>query len=146
MTDVKGVRALRPSEQPNPHAYVRVVEEGDNGTVRRAKANITGIAVVDEVIVLPTRAMTKSDEAALAFAVPLDTPGVTVVVGYQIDKARGLEGGDMDGVPYMAHHEDLIIFGDVSVPWTGYSYKGLAVDRSAGGDICVVSQTGLRRL
>ena len=119
MTDVKGVRTLRPSEQPNPDAYVRVVEERDDGiVVSGAKANITGIAAVDEVVVLPTRAMTEQDAAyAVSFAVPLDTPGVVVVVGRQINDARRMEGGDIDGVPYMAHHEGLIIFNNVFVPW-----------------------------
>lgn len=119
MTDVKGVRTLRPSEQPNPDAYVRVVEERDDGIiVRGAKANITGVAVVDEVVVMPTRAMTEKDEAyAISFAVPLDSPGVKVVVGRQLNDARRLEGGEIDGLPYMFNHEGLLIFDDVFVPW-----------------------------
>ena len=119
MTDVKGVRTLRPSEQPNPDAYVRVVEErGDGIVVRGAKANITGIAVVDEVIVMPTRAMTEKDETyAISFAIPLDTPGVKVVIGRQLNDTRRLEGGEIDGLPYMFNHEGLIIFDDVFVPW-----------------------------
>ncbi len=119
MTDVKGVRTLRPSEQPNPDAYVHVVEERDDGIiVRGAKANITGAAVVDEVIVMPTRAMTEKDEAyAVSFAIPLDSPGVKVIVGRQLNDARRLEGGDIDGLPYMFNHEGLIVFEDVFVPW-----------------------------
>ncbi|MEM0463103.1 4-hydroxyphenylacetate 3-hydroxylase family protein [Pyrobaculum sp.] len=119
MTDVKGVRTLRPSEQPNPDAYVRVVEERDDGVVvRGAKANITGIAVVDEVVVMPTRAMTEKDEMyAVSFAIPLDTPGVKVVVGRQLNDARRLEGGEIDGLPYMFNHEGLLILDDVLVPW-----------------------------
>lgn len=118
MTDARGVRSLRPHEQPNPDAYVRVVEERDDGIiVRGAKANITGVALVDEVIVMPTRAMTEKDAPyAVAFAVPLDSPGVTVVVGRQINDVRKAEG-DIDGLPYMSHHEGLIIFEDVFVPW-----------------------------
>ncbi len=166
MTDVKGVRTLRPSEQPNPDAYVRVVEQRDDGiVVRGAKANITGIAVVDEVIVLPTRAMTESDASyAVAFAVPLDTPGVTVVVGRQINDARRLEGGDLDGVPYMAHHEGLVIFEDVFVPWdrvflykdwrwTGplveifasYHRQGYGGCKSGLGDVIIGATQGLAR-
>jgi 4-hydroxybutyryl-CoA dehydratase/vinylacetyl-CoA-Delta-isomerase len=125
MTDVKGVRTLRPSEQPNPDAYVRLVEQRDDGiVVSSAKANITGIAAVDEVVVLPTRAMTEQVAAyAVSFAVPPDTPGV-VVVGRQINNARWMEGGDIYGVPYMAHHEGLIIFNNVFVPWDRvYLYK-----------------------
>jgi len=119
MTDVKGVRPLKPSEQPNPDAYVRVVEERDDGiVVRGAKANITGIAVVDEVVVMPTRAMTEKDDAyAISFAIPLDTEGVTVVVGRQLNDARRLEEGEIDGLPYMFNHEGLLILEDVFVPW-----------------------------
>lgn len=119
MTDVKGVRTLRPSEQPNPDAYVRVVEERDDGIiVRGAKANITGIAVVDEVVVMPTRAMAENDAAyAVSFAVPLDSPGVKIIVGRQLNDARRLEGGEIDGLPYMFNHEGLVIFDDVFVPW-----------------------------
>ncbi len=62
--------------------------------------------------------MTEQDAAyAVSFAIPLDTPGVVVVMGRQINDARRLEGGDIDGVPYMAHHEGLIIFDNVFVPW-----------------------------
>ncbi|AFA39325.1 Aromatic ring hydroxylase [Pyrobaculum oguniense TE7] len=119
MTDVKGVRTLRPSEQPNPDAYVRVVEERDDGIiVRGAKANITGIAVVDEVVVMPTRAMSENDAAyAISFAIPLDSPGVKIVVGRQLNDARRLEGGEVDGLPYMFNHEGLLILDDVFVPW-----------------------------
>jgi len=119
MTDAKGVRSLRPHEQPNPDAYVRVVDITERGiVVRGAKANITGIAVVDEVIVMPTRAMTDKDEKyAVSFAVPLDTPGIKVIVGRQLNDTRRLEDGDIDGLPYMFNHEGLVIFEDVEVPW-----------------------------
>jgi 4-hydroxybutyryl-CoA dehydratase/vinylacetyl-CoA-Delta-isomerase len=119
MTDVKGVRTLRPSEQPNRDAYVHVVEERAGGiVVRGAKANITGVAVVDEVVVMPTRAMTEKDaEYAVSFAIPLDTPGVKVVVGRQLNDARRLEGGEIDGLPNAYNHEGLLILDDVFVPW-----------------------------
>ncbi len=119
MTDVKGVRTLRPHQQPNPDAYVRVVEERDDGIiVRGAKANITGIAIVDEVIVMPTRAMTERDRPyAISFAIPLDTEGVTVIVGRQLNDTRRLEGGEIDGLPYAFNHEGMIVFEDVFVPW-----------------------------
>lgn len=118
MTDVKGVRTLRPAEQPNKDAYVHVVEVNSGGiVVRGAKANITGIAVVDEVIVMPTRAMTEKDaDYAVSFAIPLDTPGVKVIVGRQVNDSRRLEG-DIDCLPCMYNHEGLIIFDDVFVPW-----------------------------
>jgi len=118
MTDAKGVRSLKPSQQPNKDAYVRVKEVTPDGIiVSGAKANITGVAATEEIIVLPTRAMGQEDaEYAVAFAVPTDSPGVKIVVGRQVNDARRFEGGDIDGVPYAFNHEGLVIFDDVFVP------------------------------
>jgi len=166
MTDVKGVRTLRPSEQPNRDAYVHVVEEKAGGiVVRGAKANITGVAVVDEVVVMPTRAMTERDaEYAVSFAIPLDTPGVKVVVGRQINDGRRLEGGEIDGLPYMFNHEGLLILEDVFVPWervflykewrwavqfvevfSNYHRQGYAGCKSGLGDVIIGTAHGLAR-
>lgn len=166
MTDAKGVRTLKPSEQPNPDAYVRVVEERDDGiVVRGAKANITGVAVVDEVIVMPTRAMTERDSAyAISFAIPIDTPGVKIIVGRQINDVRRLEGGDIDGLPYMFNHEGLLIFDDVLVPWdrvflyrewmwagvlveifSSYHRQGYAGCKSGLGDVIIGAAVNLAK-
>ncbi len=75
-TDVKGDRSLRPHQQPNPDTYVHVVEERADGiVVRGAKAHTTNAVFADEIIVLPTRAMSPQDRAAtVAFAVPARCP------------------------------------------------------------------------
>jgi 4-hydroxybutyryl-CoA dehydratase/vinylacetyl-CoA-Delta-isomerase len=80
-TDFKGDRALGPSEQPNEDAYLRVVEERPDGIVVRGAKVHTSVSVnANELIVLPTRAMRKDDrDYAVAFAVPIDTPGLTLV-------------------------------------------------------------------
>lgn len=134
--------------------------------VRGAKANITGVAVVDEVIVMPTRAMTEKDTRyAISFAIPLDTPGgVTVVVGRQLNDARRLEGGEIDGLPYMFNHEGLVIFNDVFVPWdrvflyldwawagalvevfSAYHRQGYAGCKSGLGDVIIGTTYDLAR-
>ncbi|TRM79753.1 4-hydroxybutyryl-CoA dehydratase, partial [Sulfolobus sp. F3] len=87
MTDVKGVRTLKPSEQPN--AYLRVTEVTKEGIyVAGAKANITGIATAEEIVVMPTRGMSEKDQDfAIAFSIPLDTEGIKVIVGRQLNDA-----------------------------------------------------------
>ncbi len=57
-TDVKGDRMLRPADQPNPDAYVRIKERLSNGiVVSGCKLHISEASVADEVLVVPTRAL-----------------------------------------------------------------------------------------
>ena len=80
-TDVKGDRSLLPSQQDHPDYYVRIVEERADGiVVRGAKAHTTCAPYVDELIVLPTRAVKEEDSAyAVSFAVPLNAPGLKLI-------------------------------------------------------------------
>ncbi|AWR95265.1 4-hydroxyphenylacetate 3-hydroxylase family protein [Acidianus brierleyi] len=118
MTDAKGVRTLKPHQQPNKDAYVRVTEVTKDGIyVSGAKANITGVAASEEIVVLPTRAMGPEDQDyAVAFSVPTDSEGIKIIVGRQLNDARRLEGGEIDGIPYFYNHEGLVIFDHVFVP------------------------------
>ena len=118
MTDVKGVRSLRPSQQPDPDMYVRIVEEKAGGiVVRGAKANITGAVAADELLVMPTTVMREDDRAyAVCFAIPADSKGLIYVLGRQPTDSRRMEGSEFDfGNPYGAT-EAMIIFDDVFVP------------------------------
>ncbi|MFP3170885.1 MAG: 4-hydroxyphenylacetate 3-hydroxylase family protein [Sulfolobaceae archaeon] len=118
MTDVKGVRTLKPSQQKNKDAYVRVTEVTKDGIyISGAKANITGVAASEEIVVLPTRAMGPEDQDyAVAFSIPTDTEGIKIIVGRQLNDARRMEGGDIDALPYFYNHEGLVIFDNVFVP------------------------------
>jgi len=118
MTDVKGVRTLKPSQQKNKDAYVRVTEVTKDGVyISGAKANITGVAASEEIVVLPTRAMGPEDQDyAVAFSIPTDTEGIKIIVGRQLNDARRMEGGDIDALPYFYNHEGLVIFDNVFVP------------------------------
>ncbi|QIW24601.1 4-hydroxybutyryl-CoA dehydratase [Sulfolobus sp. S-194] len=118
MTDAKGVRTLKPHQQPNKNAYVRIEEVTKDGIyVSGAKANITGVAATEEIVVLPTRAMGPEDkDYAIAFSIPTDTEGIKIIVGRQLNDARRLEGGDIDALPYFYNHEGLVIFDHVFVP------------------------------
>ena len=87
--------------------------------VRGAKAHQTGAVFSHEIVVLPTAALRPQEaDYAVAFAVPVDTPGITHIVGRQSCDTRKLEGGDLDvGNARFGGHEALVVFDDVFVPW-----------------------------
>ncbi len=116
-TDAKGDRSRRPSEQALPDVYVRRVGQRDGGiVVRGAKAHTTNAVFSNEIVVLPTRAMTERDaDYALAFAVPANAPGLTMVAS-----PRGFGATSVFDNPLSSRHsltESLTIFEDVFVPW-----------------------------
>ena len=114
-TDVKGDRARRPHEQADPDLYLRITEVRPDGiVVTGAKAHTTQAAVSDEIIVLPTRAMSDRDaDYAVAFAVPVATPGLTLVTR----PVEELEGNDQALLSRLDFEsETLTVFQDVFVP------------------------------
>ncbi len=115
-TDVKGDRSLRPHEQPDPDVYLHVVEKKKEGiVVRGAKAHNSIAAYADEIIVTPTRALTKEESQwAVSFAIPADYPGVTQVVVAGQPKARKHLKAPL--TEYGSCHS-LTMFEDVLVPW-----------------------------
>lgn len=80
-TDVKGDRSKRPSEQVDPDLYLRIVKEDETGIwVSGCKAHNTIAPYADELLVIPTRLMGEADaDWAVAFAVPADAEGLTLV-------------------------------------------------------------------
>jgi len=119
MTDVKGNRRLRPSDnrQDHPDYYVRVVEKNDKGIiVRGAKVHITAAAYCNELLVMPCRNMNEEDaDYAVSFAVPANAKGVTHVC-HLIRASQGPHDFPVEITP-RGHTESLIIFDDVFVPW-----------------------------
>ena len=116
-TDVKGDRAKGPSQQANPDAYVRIVEERSDGIVVRGAKMHTSVSVnANEMIVLPTRAMGPDDSAyAVAFAIPLDTPGLTLVASpYLATKGKNASEHPLSAERKMV--ETTTLFDDVFVP------------------------------
>lgn len=114
-TDVKGNRMLRPAQQPDPDQYLHVIEKNKDGiVVRGCKVHITFASVADEILVVPTRALTKDEgEYAVAFAVPADCDGVKQVLSPHNMRTRdhfqrGFDWGFVDS---------YVIFDDVFVPW-----------------------------
>jgi 4-hydroxybutyryl-CoA dehydratase / vinylacetyl-CoA-Delta-isomerase len=119
MTDVKGDRALRPGDQPDPDVFVHVVDRTPEGiVVRGAKAHQTGELNSHEILVMPTTAMREGEEDfAVSFAVPADAKGITYVLGRQASDTRKMEDSPLDvGNPGYGSQEALVIFEDVFVP------------------------------
>ena len=81
MTDGKGDRSRRPSQQANPDAYVRIVERRKDGIViSGVKAIITGAPYMHELLVMPGRNLTEADaDYAVCCAVPVDAENLTLV-------------------------------------------------------------------
>ena len=120
MTDPKGHRAKRPSEQEDPDSFVRVVERRPGGVViRGAKLHNTGGINSHEVLVLPGTGLVEGEEDwAIACAVPADAEGVIFVFGRQSNDTRKLEGGCDIGNPRfgVVGGEAMVVFDDVFVP------------------------------
>lgn len=119
LTDPKGDRSIRPKDQEDKDIYLRVVERRKDGVViNGAKAHLTGITNSHYVLILPTQALIEGEEDyAIVCAVPLDAPGVTMIVGRQSCDTRKLEDGDIDvGNSEFGGVEALTIFDNVFIP------------------------------
>ncbi len=169
-TDVKGDRGKRPSEQADPDLYVRVVEERPDGiVVRGAKAHTTNAVFANEILVIPTRAMTAADaDYAVAFAVPANAEGL-----HMLASPRGSSTASTFDHPISARGkmvESLTVFDNVLVPWdrvflyrewefagplaktfvefhrfTAISYKAPLLDLLVGAASLVADANGIQR-
>jgi aromatic ring hydroxylase len=115
-TDPKGNRIWRPGMQKDPDLYLRVVEKRADGIiVNGAKAHNSASVYADEIIVLPTRNM-MADEAdwAVAFAIPADWEGVTLVnVPFYPPQRHKLKAPHSN----IGFSHSLTIFDHVFIPW-----------------------------
>ena len=141
MTDAKGDRRLKPSQQADPDLFVHIVDRGPAGIVLRgAKLHQTGALNSHEIIVMPTLTLAEEDrDYAVACAIPADARGVLMIYGRQPSDTRKLEDSQIDvGNREFGGHEAVIILQDVFVPWERvfmageYAFSGLLVERFAG--------------
>ncbi len=119
LTDPKGDRSKRPKEQKDPDMALRMVEKGSDGqvVVRGAKVMIAGAAAANEIFVLPGTGYREDEsEYALAFAVPRDIEGLTVVEARHPSDGRDLESGFDNPVELGGITQGYLIFQDVRVP------------------------------
>ncbi len=118
VTDVKGDRSKRPSEQSDPDMYLHVIDRNNDGiVVRGAKIHQTGSLCAHWGIAVPAREMRAADkDYAVCFAFPADAEGVIHVYGRGTLEARALQGVDLGNVEF-SKFAPMVIFKDVFIPW-----------------------------
>ncbi len=115
-TDVKGDRSQGPAGQSNPDAYVRIVDRSADGiVVRGAKVHTSCTPYVNEIVVLPTRAMSERDaDWAVSFSVPVATAGLSLVASPFGEAAPNPYEAPISSAHAMI--ETVTVFDDVFVP------------------------------
>ncbi len=126
LTDVKGDRSLRPSQQKNhKDYYVRVVDERKDGIiVRGAKTHISQSPLCNEILITPCRTMREDDKAyAVSFAIPANTEGIIFISSEpEVKELGNLFDHPIAGSIYI--NDATIIFDDVFVPNERIFLKG----------------------
>jgi len=119
LTDPKGDRSKRPSEQKDPDMSLRMVEKEASGdiVVRGAKVMIAGVAAANEVFVLPGAGYREGEsDYTISFVVPRDIEGLTVVEARHPSDGRDLEQGFDNPVDYGGITQGYLLFQDVHIP------------------------------
>jgi aromatic ring hydroxylase len=171
-TDVKGDRSLGPSAQADPDLYVRIVDRRRDGIiVSGAKAHTSVSTNANELIVLPTRALSAADrDYAVSFAIPVATKGLTLLASAYDSVAPRSSPAEY---PIGSRHkmmETTTVFDRVFVPWdrvflagehefagplalsfvehhrfTAISYKLPLVDALVGAGLLMADMNGIAR-
>ena len=118
LTDAKGDRSLKPSQQSNPDVNLRIVNTKEDGIIiRGAKFMICGTAASQEIFLLPGSAYSEEDkDFALACVIPRDIEGLTIVEATRPSDLRDLEDLNASEVPNTGITQGLLLFEDVFVP------------------------------
>jgi 4-hydroxybutyryl-CoA dehydratase / vinylacetyl-CoA-Delta-isomerase len=117
LTDAKGNRALGAATQTEIDSYLHVKEvRADGIIVRGVKAQICGVAAAHEIVCVPGGGL-KEDEGAfaVAFAIPRDVAGLTVVETRRPSDTRDEEAG-WDAPKAGGVSQAFLLFDDVFVP------------------------------
>lgn len=117
LTDAKGDRSLKASQQPDPDSNVRISEIRQDGIViRGAKLMICGVAASNEIFLLPGGAYREEDkDYALACVVPRDIEGLTIVETRHPSDERELHDEGFDTLN-TGITQAYLMFEDVFVP------------------------------
>ncbi len=141
MTDTKGDRSKRPKDQPDPDAYLHIVEENDKGIiVSGAKVHQTGFLNSHRAIVMPTLRLREGEESyAVSFGIDTNEKGITMIYGRQSCDTRKMEDGKLDiGNFKYGGQEIFVVFDNVFIPEENIfmkgeiEYSGELVNRFAG--------------
>jgi 4-hydroxybutyryl-CoA dehydratase / vinylacetyl-CoA-Delta-isomerase len=116
LTDAKGDRSMRPSQQPDPDSNLHIKEVREDGIVISGiKAMICGVAASNEIFLLPGGAYREEDkDYALACVVPRDIEGLTIVEARRASDTRELEEGF--DIPETGITQGFLFFSDCFVP------------------------------
>jgi 4-hydroxybutyryl-CoA dehydratase/vinylacetyl-CoA-Delta-isomerase len=123
ITDAKGDRKKRPTQQDEKDVFLHLVEKRDDGIVVRGyKVSQSGAIGSHETLVLPGGGL-KDDEGefALAFAVQNSVPGLSYICQYNAYSAeREMFGDEIEelGNPVYGQREtSTMVFDNVFIPW-----------------------------
>ncbi|MGA3209353.1 MAG: 4-hydroxyphenylacetate 3-hydroxylase N-terminal domain-containing protein [Syntrophales bacterium] len=122
ITDAKGDRKKRPSQQDDPDTFIHLVEKREDGiVVRGIKVSQSGAIGSHETLVLPGGALKEGEEAfALCFAVQNGAPGLTYICQYNAYSAERefCEDESEIGNPVFGQREtSTMVFDNVFIPW-----------------------------
>jgi len=122
ITDAKGDRKKRPSQQDDIDTFVHLVEKRDNGiVVSGIKVSQSGAIGSHETLVLPGGSLKEGEEKfALAFAVQNSVPGLTYICQYNAYSAERemCDSEDELGNPIYGQREtSTMVFDNVFIPW-----------------------------
>jgi 4-hydroxybutyryl-CoA dehydratase/vinylacetyl-CoA-Delta-isomerase len=170
ITDAKGDRSLLPSQQAMPYFYLKVLDRNQDGVVVKGlKLHTTSAPITNELIVLPTRAMTEADrDYCIAFGIPVSTKGIKVISRPELENLNWFD------YPISSGHitlEAMTIFDEVFVPkerifmdgewefagslancfatwhrYTGISYKPPIADMIIGAAQLIAEYNGVGRV
>jgi len=127
ITDAKGDRKVRPSKQPNPDMYLRIVEKRKEGVVIRGGKVSTSLApVADWLMIVPGRNLQPGEEEyCIACVLRNDEPGITyvsrnILTGTGVPDLNGKGSNRQLEYPLSStyatcHH--IAYFDNVLVPW-----------------------------
>lgn len=118
LTDAKGNRSLKPSEQEDPDLNLRIQEIREDGVIiQGAKLMICGVAASQEIFLLPGGIYKETDkDYALACVVPRDIEGLRIIEATRPSDRRDLEDTAEGEVPDTGITQGLLLFEDVFVP------------------------------
>ncbi len=122
ITDAKGDRKKRPSQQDDIDTFIHLVEKRDDGiVVRGIRVSQSGAIGSHETLVLPGGGLKEGEEKfALAFAVQNSAPGLSYICQYNAYSAErdACENIDELGNPIYGQREtSTMYFDNVFIPW-----------------------------
>ena len=122
ITDAKGDRKKRPSQQDEIDTFIHLVEKRDDGiVVRGIRVSQSGAIGSHETLVLPGGSLKEGEEKfALAFAVQNSVPGLSYICQYNALSAEreACDSEDELGNPLYGQREtSTMYFDNVFIPW-----------------------------